>query len=216
MTMEEITQKLKDILVSEGKKTKDMDVANALGINANAFAQMKFRDSVPYKEIMEFLAKRKISINLFFFGQDITDDEKYKTLRLFDAKASLGGGAWNDDEDFEEVGISKKVLEKSNIGAISRLDMIGAMGDSMEPYICEGDMCFIALDFPYKDGEIYAINTPDGVVIKECYKQNDEYMLVSYNPIYTPVRYSIYECQIIGQFCGIIRGRGRLKIKMLD
>ncbi|WP_265092853.1 S24 family peptidase [Campylobacter corcagiensis] len=49
-------------------------------------------------------------------------------------------------------------------------------------------------------------------MIKECYKQDNELFLVSYNPTYTPVRYLIYECKIVGMFVGIIRGRGKLKV----
>ncbi|MBE3607056.1 hypothetical protein CCAL13119_08980, partial [Campylobacter sp. RM13119] len=53
MDMNEINERLKDILATEGKKSiKDADVANELGINPNTYAQMKFRNSVPYKEIM--------------------------------------------------------------------------------------------------------------------------------------------------------------------
>ncbi|WP_161492318.1 S24 family peptidase [Campylobacter sputorum] len=81
----------------------------------------------------------------------------------------------------------------------------------MEPHIMESDLCIIAIDIIYKDGSIYAINTPDGLVIKECYKQENELMLVSYNPLYTPVRYYECECQIIGKFVGLIRDVNWLK-----
>lgn len=198
MNMNEITEKLKDILATEGKKSiKDIDVANELGINPNTYAQMKLTNSVPYKQIMDFLSKRDISINLFFYNQTSSDlepsEKRYKVLRMFNASASLGGGANNDDEEFDEVVMDKKLLnhfEKSNVSGVYRVDIINCVGDSMEPYIMEGDLCLLALGAPYKDGEVYAINTPDGLVIKECYKQADELMLVSYNPVYTPVRIS--------------------------
>ncbi|QKF86129.1 peptidase S24 LexA-like protein [Campylobacter blaseri] len=174
MDMNEVIEKIKDILASEGKNTKDIDVANALGINANTFAQMKFRNKVPYKEVMDFLSKKDISINLFFYNQELGDEDKrYKVLRMFDVKASLGGGAWNDDEEYEEVIMDKKIVnrfEKSNCSQSYPIDIISAMGESMEPYICDGDLCMIAVGMPFKDGNVYAINTPDGVVIKECYK----------------------------------------------
>ena len=93
--MNEVTERLKDILATEGKKNiKDGDVARELGINPNSYAQMKFRNAVPYKQIMDFLVKRKISINLFFYNQEgksLDESEKrYKTLRLFNVRASLG------------------------------------------------------------------------------------------------------------------------------
>ncbi|MFW5614757.1 MAG: S24 family peptidase [Campylobacter hyointestinalis] len=72
-------------------------------------------------------------------------------------------------------------------------------------HIIEDDLCMIGIGMPYKDGEVYAINTPDGLVIKECYKQDDELMLVSYNPLYAPVRYYQCECKIVGKFIGLMR-----------
>lgn len=212
MDMNEITERLKDILATEGKKNiKDADVARELVISPNAYAQMKFRNSIPYKEIMDFLSKRNISINLFFYNQEnenLEESEKrYKTLRLFNVRASLGGGASNDDEEFDEVVMDKKILQKfeHGCGPMYDLDIISAIGDSMEPHIMENDLCMIGIGMPYKDGEVYAINTPDGLVIKECYKQADELMLVSYNPLYTPIRFHQCECQIVGKFVGLMR-----------
>ncbi|MCZ6135647.1 helix-turn-helix transcriptional regulator, partial [Campylobacter ureolyticus] len=155
-----------------------------------------------------------ISINLFFYGKDASNSDNLKTLRMFDVGASLGGGANNDDESFQNVVISEQILEKSNVKFLGKIDIIKAIGESMEPYIMDGDSCFIAVGAEFKDGEIYAINTPDGLMIKECYKQGNEFMLISYNPIYLPVRYSIYECKIVGMFVGIIRGRGKFKINL--
>ncbi|WP_162165528.1 LexA family transcriptional regulator [Campylobacter fetus] len=219
MDMGDITERLKDILATDGKNVKDIDVANALGINPNTYAQMKFRNAVPYEQIMRFLAKRKISINLFFFGQEsgkLKESEKrYKTLKLFNAKASLGGGAWNsDDEDFEEVMVDKKIMDKlvGNVSKTHECHIISGTGDSMEPHILDGDLCIIGVGIPFKNGEVYAVNTPDGVVLKECYKQNDELMLVSYNPLYTPIRFFECECKIIGRFLGVFRAEN---IKLL-
>ncbi|WP_141070562.1 hypothetical protein [Campylobacter fetus] len=57
---------------------------------------------------------------------------------------------------------------------------------------------------------------PNGLAIKadatihiyhsRCCKQGDKLVLVSYNPIYTPVRFWQCECKIIGRFVGIFRG----------
>lgn len=218
MNFNQINERLKDILATptQGKKTKDKDIAQELGIDPNVYAGMKFRNAPPYKEIMDFLFRNNISINLFFYNQNLDEinNENYKCLKMFDVNASLGGGANNNDENYEDVFIDKRILEKSGLEYIGKLDLITAVGESMEPYIMDMDICFIAVGAEYKDGKIYAINTPDGVMIKECHKQDDELVLISYNPIYLPVRYSIYECKIIGEFLGMIRGSGRLKIDL--
>lgn len=75
-------------------------MAKAINMDSNNYAQLKFRNSPPYKNIMDFLCKEGISINLFFYGQDLNADDNYKTLRMFDVNASLGGGAQNDFEFF--------------------------------------------------------------------------------------------------------------------
>lgn len=66
----EILEKLKDILSKElgNRKVSDKNVAATLGVNYDSFRQEKRRGSLPYYEIMQFLAKRNISINWFFFG----------------------------------------------------------------------------------------------------------------------------------------------------
>lgn len=88
MNMHEIIERLKDILATQGiKNIKDAYIANVLGLSPNTLAQMKFRNKIPYKQIMTFLHEQNISINLFFFGCDVkkvkNNSKKYKTLKLF-------------------------------------------------------------------------------------------------------------------------------------
>ena len=67
----EILEKLKDILSKEldNKKVFDKDIAQVLNINYDVFRKAKQYNRVLYWEIMQFLAKRNISINWFFFNQ---------------------------------------------------------------------------------------------------------------------------------------------------
>ncbi|EAH8829389.1 S24 family peptidase, partial [Campylobacter jejuni] len=49
MQMQEVIEKLKDILASEGKRDlKTKDIAKELGIHPDTFNSMKFRNSIPY------------------------------------------------------------------------------------------------------------------------------------------------------------------------
>ncbi|WP_232088129.1 hypothetical protein [Campylobacter corcagiensis] len=124
MTMDEINERLKDIISNKpkfrGKIVKDKDVATTLGLDPNNYAQLKFRNSPPYKDIMDFLAKEDISINLFFYGVEAGDNQSFKTLRMFDINASLGGGANNSDEEFEEVVMSDKILERRMLNILEK------------------------------------------------------------------------------------------------
>ncbi|ECL0144461.1 S24 family peptidase, partial [Campylobacter coli] len=92
---------LKDILASEGKcNLKTKDIAKELGIHPDTFNSMKFRNSIPYPQILNFLNQRNISINYFFYGSSPKDqlecENKYKILKLYKTNASLGGGGIND------------------------------------------------------------------------------------------------------------------------
>ena len=52
-------------------KVFDKDVATALNIPQATFATMKKRNSIPYEEILEFCALKKISVNWLFFDQAV-------------------------------------------------------------------------------------------------------------------------------------------------
>ncbi|MBK1972439.1 S24 family peptidase, partial [Campylobacter sp. TTU_617] len=59
MQMQEVIEKLKDILASEGKRElKTKDIAQELGINPDTFNSMKFRNSISYSQILNFLQER--------------------------------------------------------------------------------------------------------------------------------------------------------------
>ena len=107
MNLGEIIEKLKDV-ISETKlvgKVFDKDVATALNIPQATFATMKKRNSIPYEEILEFCALKKISVNWLFFDQAVdmlkAETEKFFQVRYFsDIRASAGGGAEIFDEEF--------------------------------------------------------------------------------------------------------------------
>lgn len=116
MDMEEIIEKLKDILASEGQKSvKTIDVAKALNIHPDTFNSMKFRNSIPYKQILNFLEKRNISINYFFFGsspkESLQSEDKYRILKLYKTNASLGGGGINEFVECQEIIIDNALLD---------------------------------------------------------------------------------------------------------
>lgn len=116
MEMEEVIEKLKDILASEGAANiKTIDVAKALNINPDTFNSMKFRNSIPYKQVLNFLEKRKISINYFFFGsspkESLESEEKYRILKLYKVNASLGGGSFDDMLESREIVIDNALLD---------------------------------------------------------------------------------------------------------
>ena len=140
----EIIEKLKDILASEGNRNvKTKDVAQALGINPDTFNSMKFRNSIPYPQILNFLQKRKININYFFYGispkETLQCEDDYRILKLYKTNATLGGGGFNEEIEGLEVVFSNQIL---SILKSDNPKLITCMGDSMEPLISGESILF--------------------------------------------------------------------------
>lgn len=70
--VDEIIEKLKDIISADGKNGKvfDKDVAKSLELSQANFATMKNRGKIPFTNILNFCAKKKISINWLLYNQN--------------------------------------------------------------------------------------------------------------------------------------------------
>ena len=70
-SMIEIVEQLKDILSLElhNEKVYDKHLASVLEITQMNFATMKKRNKIPYEELSEFCARRKICLNWLLFDQ---------------------------------------------------------------------------------------------------------------------------------------------------
>jgi len=88
-SFDEIIEKIKDIISSEVPKRRvfDTDVAKEIGVLPATLASAKKRNSILYREIMLFCAKRKICINWLFFNQDaealVVETEKFSRSKHF-------------------------------------------------------------------------------------------------------------------------------------
>jgi len=213
----EIIEKIKDIISNESETGKvfDKDVAAELGISQATFATMKKRGAIPYKELMEFCARRKISINWIFFDQSagmlVEETEKFFQVKYFSSvRASAGGGAEGFEEDSETVSIDKSII-KAFYGNISdeelstkKLEAIHVDGDSMEPTLKNGSIVFIdrSQNSMDKNG-IFVVSTPGGLFIKRLDRKADGSIeLISDNKFYSPEAMSPGEINIIGRVVG--------------
>lgn len=207
ITCREVIERIKDILATDGLLSpKDIDVANALKISANTLAQRKFQNTIPYQHILDFLHDKSISINQFFYGSDPLEvahkSLQYKILKLYTANVSTGAGCENTHVEYEEILIDRKILQKMGL---EYCEIVRVCGDSMEGVIHHGSLCFIDVKKEaIKNGKIYAINTRDGVFVKQCYYTNSTLILVSLNEVYAPMQYSLEEVIIIGRVKGVI------------
>jgi phage repressor protein C with HTH and peptisase S24 domain len=204
---------LKEILSVDNtnKKVFDKDVADALAIPQTTFATMKKRNSIPFKEIMEFCANKRLSINWLFFDQAIEmleeETEKYFQVHYFtDVRASAGGGAFTFDENYEVLSVDKRIMSNIVPSISDKIEAINVDGESMEPTLQDGSIVFIdrTQNNINKDG-IYIASTTAGLFIKRIRQRVDGMIeLISDNKAYSPEILSSEEVTIIGRVVGNI------------
>ena len=211
--LKNVIKKIKEIIALEkkGKKVFDKDVADALAIPQTTFATMKKRNSIPFKEILEYCANKKLSINWLFFDQSIEmlaeETDRFFQVHYFaDIRASAGGGAFNFDDDYEVLSIDRTIM--SNITASSNevLEAINVDGESMEPTLQDGSIVFIDRNQINinKDG-IFVASTTAGLFIKRIRQRADGMIeLISDNKAYSPEMITPDEVEIVGRVVGNI------------
>jgi hypothetical protein len=218
-SFQEIIEKVKDIISNEVKSGKvfDKDVAAELGISQATFATMKKRGAIPYKELMEFCARRKISINWLFFDQSagmlVEETEKFFHVKYFsNVRASAGGGSEGFGEDYEVVKLDKKLMKNifkdTNEDELKdkEIDAIVVDGESMEPTLRNGSIVFVDRTKKHisKDG-IFVVSTPGGLFIKRLNRKVDGSIeLISDNKLYSTEVLAPNEVQIVGKVIGEI------------
>lgn len=94
-------------------------------------------------------------------------------IPLYDATASAGGGAWNSNaEVIDMIPVEKAYLRKLSQGSPEDCFFIQVRGDSMynpsrSNTIQDGDKVLVdRSQFIPTEGRIYAIETPNGLIIK--------------------------------------------------
>lgn len=210
--LSEVIEKIKDV-ISSNKENKifDKDVANILGIPQTTFATMKKRNSVPYKELLEFCATKKISANWLFFDQAVdmlkAETDKFFQIRYFsDIRASAGGGAEVFGEDYETLNVDKTIVQNMVGFGNTKLEAIHVDGESMEPTLSDGSIVFIDREQINinKDG-IFIASTTAGLFIKRIRQRADGMIeLISDNKAYSPEVLAPDEVSIVGKVVGNI------------
>jgi len=177
----EIIEKLRDVLSSEKKDGKvfDKEIASALDLTSVNFATMKKRNSVPFSNILDFCALKKISINWMLYGQDpsslIDSTDKYWIKYYPTVRVSAGGGAYDDEDEYEKLDLPDFFLNiiggKENV---KNIEAINVTGDSMEPTLNTGNIIFIdkTKQNVSKDG-IYAFINENGLFVKRIQRRVD-------------------------------------------
>ncbi len=213
LSFNDVIEKIKDIISTKkiGGKVFDKDVANELGIPQPTFATMKRRGTIPYEEIMEFCARKKISINWLFFDQPaemlLEETNKFFQVRYFaDLRASAGGGAEVFDENYEMITLDATIMQNMVGLGSTKLEAIHVDGESMEPTLHDGSIVFIDRNQTdiTKDG-IFIAATTAGLFIKRIRQRADGMVeLISDNKAYSPELLTPEEVTIVGKVVGNI------------
>ena len=213
IVLTEIIDKLKDVIAASlhNKKVFDKDVADALSIPHATFATMKKRNSVPYAEILEFCALKKISVNWLFFDQAVdmlkAETEKFSQVRYFaDIRASAGGGAEVFDENFETITLDEKIMHNMVGMGNTELEAIHVDGESMEPTLQDGSIVFVdRTQTDINKNGIFIASTTGGLFIKRIQQRADGMIdLISDNSMYPPQAIPAEEIRIVGKVVGNI------------
>lgn len=174
LIVSEIIEKLKDILSADGKNGKvfDKDVADALSLNQANFATMKNRGKVPFSNILDFCALKKISINWLLYNQNpgslVDSTDKYWIKYFPDVSVSAGGGAYENEDSYERLEVPPYFINMlGGEGNLKNIDAINVIGDSMEPTLNSDNIIFIdkTKTTNFRDG-IYAFTTTHGLFVK--------------------------------------------------
>ena len=204
----EILEKIKDILSQElgNKKIFYKDIATALDINYDNFRKQKARNSIPYYEIMSFLAIRNISINWFFFNQLpeslIENTSNYIILKYQrNIIGSAGAGAINYSVNTEPLIIDKQLLNYIN-SSYKYTEIIKVFGESMSPVIKDNSLIFIDTSIKdIKDKHIYVVNVNGEIFVKQIIIRKDCYHLKSINIDYEDIK--VKDLVVIGKVNGV-------------
>lgn len=207
--LNEIIEKLKDILSQELDTAKVLDkhVSIALEIDDVKFRKLKSRQgTIPYYEVMQFLAKRNISINWFFFNQLpeslVESTSNYIVLKYQRSIiTSAGGGAINDELNSTPIVIDKQLLDHIN-SSYKYTEVLQVFGESMEPDIEDGSLVFVdKSQVNINTPGVYIINTIDGVFVKKIQYSNNYFHMSSTHQAYKEIR--LDEFTVIGQVKGV-------------
>ncbi len=210
-----ILDRLRDAL----QLTKDVQLAEFLGVSAQAIYQARKKDKVPDGWLIRAAQLRGVSIDALL-GLKTTEGQQGQSLRhasdsdaskisdasvsapsyeeefaaefctipLVAAKLSAGGGSLETEGIvLQRMAFRREWLQRR--GRIENMVLMRVHGDSMEPYIQDGDLALIDTSqksiIPYT---VYAVGVDDGIYVKAVETLPGQRLILrSFNERYAPI-----------------------------
>lgn len=146
-----------------------------------------------------------------FFSVNIINNVSANVVRIDyypDVFASCGSGVLAFSEEKATIELHKTLI--SNYSSNKKYSMIHAKGDSMVPYINDGDRLIIEHlnENNIIDNKVYVFCYNSEIFVKRLYKNIDEIIIKSENPNYDLKKVkkeNMNDISVIGQVVGIVR-----------
>ena len=161
---------------------------------------------IPFSELLDFCAKRSISINWMLYGQSpeslVEATNNYIIKYFSDINASAGGGSDIEFEEIKELEIPEQfVFMLGGERELQNIEAINVSGDSMEPTFSYNDIVFINRSkTDLNRGGIFTIRTEAGLFIKRVQRRMDGMLdVISDNSVYPVQTLNSNEVEVIGR-----------------
>lgn len=200
----------------------DKELCEKWGIPYGTLDTWKNRDNIPTKRL-DLLSKNEgISLEYILTGKEPEVNEHKNIIKngncdivkinfYHDTTAAAGYGCINGDELPEPLEISRSFLANIlGLKVFKNLDIIGVQGDSMEPFISNGEYVIVERTDEARNNEIVIANVNGEVYVKRLLRDPFQkwVKLISANKSYEDIMLKDDELQYIN-IIGVVRAKFR-------
>jgi hypothetical protein len=169
-------------------------IASAFGVNVSYFLNDKMSNSLSisvHKSSPNMSISPEKSETLQKMQKLINEQEnKLINLRFFpNVSAAAGYGANNDNESFKNIPVTASFLTTILRIPAKQYDVINVLGNSMEPFLKDGDMVLVLPTHEASNGEIVIANLGGDLYVKKLLKDpiKKRIRLTSMNELYEDI-----------------------------
>lgn len=189
-------------ILDEIRRLKGLESDTALGaifgVKQSTVASWRARSSLPYEEIIAFCDREGVSTDELFSlshaHREVTRQEtprldEYVKVPRYEVAASAGGGSVVRSEQIVDFMSFKREWLRVQLGlSPNQVAVISVLGDSMEPFLFDGDLILIDTNVPgIENNAVYILQVDGGLLVKRVQKKIDGTVIVkSDNERYEP------------------------------